>query len=451
LTTRLREVVAGDPDTPLVFAGNFEVENEWAAGQARLPTLSSPHGVAIVNRMDEFALLLGSARDRVLLKAEPDPDHLDHLAGLGFDLPPVHIVSGAVQERSVTADALADPATLRLLRAEAGRGAMLYPHGTSPVEEMLADRSSIPLAGPSAEICRTVNSKVLSRRLADRCDLRQPAGFACSSLDAFADAVERACAWLAEGPVVVKEAYGVSGKGLAVVDSAQRLRRILRMVAAQAARGLRVDFTVERWVPKASDLNYQVSVDRAGGTSLDVVKTALTEGGVHRGHRMPVTLGGRHLEQLEHAADVIGRELFALGYTGVVGVDALVEEDGSLDPVIEINARNNMATYQLALQERLVPEGRVALARHYGFTMGAPIPFREVRRRLGDLLLTVPGGRGAVVNNLATVNAAFATPWGGQQRPGRLYTVLVAGSEEQLRTLDNEVATRLSGLGEVAA
>jgi D-alanine-D-alanine ligase-like ATP-grasp enzyme len=435
----------------LVLAGNFEVENEWAAGQARLPTMSSADGLAIVNRMDEFALLLGSSGDRVLLKAEPDPDHLDHLHGLGFDLPRVHVVSGAAQERSVTADALADPATLRVLRAEAGRGAILYPHGTSPVEQLLAGRGGIPLAGASAAVCRTVNSKVFSRRLADRCGLRQPAGFACSSLAELADAVERASTWLAEGPVVVKEAYGVSGKGLAVVDSEKRLRRILRMIAGQSERGLRVDFTVERWVRKSSDLNYQVSVDHHGGTSLDVVKTALTEGGVHRGHRMPATLGAEQLEQIEHAAHVIGRELYAVGYTGVVGVDALVEEGGSVHPVIEINARNNMATYQLALQERLVPEDRFALARHYGVTLSSPVAFREVRQRLADLLLTVPGRSGVVVNNFATVNAAFATSGGGQLRPGRLYTVLVAATEEELRTLDEQVAARLSSVGEVAA
>ncbi len=448
---RLRTAVAGDTSTPLVLAGNFEVEHAWATGQARLPTLSSSSGMAIVNRMDEFALLLGSGGDTVLLKSEPDPDHLTHLEELGFDLPHVHVVDGSSSDRSVTMDACADPASLDALRQLGRGGAMLYPHGTSPVEQALGSTGHIPLATPSPEVCRSVNSKVLSRRLADRLGLRQPDGLACSSIEQLEEAVEQAVRWLDDGPVAVKEAYGVSGKGIAVVETPQRLRRLLRILRVQAERGLQVDFTVERWVDKAVDLNYQVTVDRTGGVSLDVVKEALTDGGVHRGHRMPVRLDRSHEEDISTTAQLVGSALFELGYTGVVGVDALIERDGTLHPVIEINARNNMATYQLRVQQHLVPDGHQALARHYTLDLAAPTGYRQVRRRLGDLMITTPGQAGLVVNNFATVNAAFATPGVSRLRPGRLYAVLVAGSERELRALDSAVAERLEDLSEVAA
>jgi hypothetical protein len=448
---RLRTAVAGDATTPLVLAGNFEVEHAWADGQARLPTLTSPSGVAIVNRMDEFALLLGSGRDTVLLKSAPDRDYLAHLEELGFDLPRVHVVAGSTSDRSVTADACGDPASLDMLRTLGSSGALLYPHGTSPMEQALGTAGRIALATPSAAVCRSVNSKVFSRRLADRHGIPQPAGFACSSVDQLAEAVEEAARWLDQGPVAVKEAFGVSGKGIALADTPQRLRRLLRLVAQQAERGLRVDFTVERWVDKAVDLNYQVTVDRAGVVSLDVVKKALTEGGVHRGHQMPVRLERAHEEEISSTAQIIGSSLFELGYTGVIGVDALIERDGTLHPVIEINARNNMATYQLRVQQHLVPSGHQALAKHWALDLVAPTGYRQVRRLLGDVMIGAPGGSGLLVNNFATVNAAYTTSDPSATRQGRLYGVLVARSGKELRALDRAVSARLDDLAEVAA
>ena len=40
---------------------------------------------AIVNRMDEFALLLAGPGDHVVLKAAPDPDYLSYLTSLGIE------------------------------------------------------------------------------------------------------------------------------------------------------------------------------------------------------------------------------------------------------------------------------------------------------------------------------------------------------------------------------
>ncbi|HEX4704918.1 MAG TPA: hypothetical protein VH352_22505 [Pseudonocardiaceae bacterium] len=433
----------GVPGVPLVLVGNFEVEQQWARGECGLPRVSADAGTAVVNHMDQFALLLAGPGDHVVLKAAPDREYLAYLAGLGIEVPTMHIVRDGEPTSTVTEDALGDVGVLRSLAALGPKGAVLLPHGVSEVEEQLAAATGLALAAPSAAVCRSVNSKVYSRRLADELGIRQADGWACATLAELDAAVAAATELLDAGAkVVVKEALGVSGKGIAVVDSARRLARLRRMIHQRAERmGTdRIGFVIERWVTKRADLNYQCTVGRDGSVRFDFVKEAITRGGVHKGHRMPAALTVEQTDVLRRTADLLGARLAADGYHGVVGIDALLMPDGSVYPMIEINARNNMSTYQVRLQERFVPPDGVALAKHYPLRLHRPMPFYQVRELLAGLLVARPGGNGLLINNFATVNAAAAT---GSPFDGRLYGLVVAESTARLAALDDEIGRRL--------
>ena len=206
--------------------------------------------------------------------------------------------------RNVTEDALACPQLLDRLSGLAAEGVYLLPHGVSTAEEELAEKTGLPLAAPPTMICKFVNSKVYSRRLASRLGLRQPTGWACSDLDEFTAACRDARDLLGDGRrVVVKDAYGVSGKGLMVLDDPNRLDRLCRMVAGQVRRSGhdRVGLVVEEWVAKGVDLNYQFTVDRDRTVSFDFVKEAHTVRGVHTGHRIPARLSEPVREELRAA------------------------------------------------------------------------------------------------------------------------------------------------------
>jgi hypothetical protein len=450
---RLKEAVLGDAEASLVFLGNFEVEERWSEGECLLPKIAAPSGSAVVNRLDAFALLLGTEDDHVVLKTTPDPDHLAHLGGLGLPLPTVHVPARQDRFHVVTEDVLADPALLLTLEGLARDNVRLSPHGVSALEEQLADRTGLALAAPLAVTCKRVNSKVYSFRLAEQLGLPQPSGWSSSTMDEFDEIVERAVAALDAGRrLVLKEAFGVSGKGLAVVESSARLRRLHRMVRSRACPGeagaeVRAAFLIQDWVDKLTDLNYQFTISRGGAVHFDFVKEALTDGGVHKGHRIPPEIPGWMVDDLRHVADLVGKHLAADGFYGVVGVDGLVEAGGRLLPVIEINARNNMSTYQAPLQELLMGPGQVALARHYPLTLHAELPFAQVRDRLSGSLLERPHGEGLVVANHATANAAGPGET-SDAVSGRLYGFLIAGSAARLRALDDEITGRLLNIEE---
>jgi D-alanine-D-alanine ligase-like ATP-grasp enzyme len=445
--TRLRSALTGDDRTPLVHLGNLEVEQFWAAGEVGLPRPSFDAARRVVNRMDELAVGLAVAGDQVALKSWPDPALLSLRSGLGLPAPGIVAAARADPDRTITEDLLVDDGALRRLAGLVGDGAYLAPHGVSDLEERLAERTGLPLAAAPAAVCKAVNGKTYSRRLATELDLRQPTGWACESLDELTAVVAEARALVAEGrSVAVKDSYGVSGKGIVVVTDATRLDRLHRMVVGQARRAGtdRVGLVVEEWVPKGVDINYQFTVARDGTIRFDFVKEALTERGIHKGHLMPARLEASAVAELERCATAVGARLHADGYFGVVGVDAMTDPDGGLYPIVEINARNNMSTYQTTLHEHVAGPGMVALARHYPLRLAQPVPLQRIQNALDGVLLERPGGTGLVVMASATVNANV----GAEPFTGRLYALLVAGGAAELSEVDDEVAGRLGRMEE---
>lgn len=444
---RLRTALIGSPDAPLVLLGNFEVEEEWARDEPGLPRVAFTAGSAVVHRMDAFTLLLAGKNDHVVLKAAPDPDHLGYLEELGLDLPRVHTVSGGDPGQTVTRDALADPALQETLRA-LGPDARIVPHGTSVREEELSGLTGLPLGTPPAALCKAVNSKVYSRAVAEATGLRQATGWSCGNLTELDAAFEEARFLLRVGRrVVVKDAFGVSGKGISVLADERRLDTLRRMIDRRAARSGddRVVLVVEEWVDKTADLNYQFTLGRDGSVHFDFVKEAITEDGVHKGHRFPARLTTLQLDAVRHAVEVLGRRLAADGYFGVVGVDAMTDPQGGLYPVVEINARHNMSTYQTRLQERFLGPGSHALARHYPVRLRTPLAFGRLRTLLGELLFT-GSGSGLLVGNFATVNAAATED--GTPYEGRLHGLLIGDSPRSLERTDEAITARLAALGQ---
>jgi hypothetical protein len=440
---RLKIALTGRPDTPLVFLGNFEVEDQWARGECGLPRFSRGDD-PVVNRMDEFTLTLAGKGDHVLLKAPPDPEYLAYLDSLGVTLPEILVPHRHDPSQNVTRDVLADPGLVSTLATLAADGHRLYPHGVSALEEQLSAQTGLPAAAPPAAICKAVNSKIYSRHITRDLGLRLVPGWTCATVAELDVALAGARTLLARGcPVVIKDAFGVSGKGLAVIETQRRLDRMRRLVADQAHDG-RVALVVEQWLPRRTDLNYQFTVSRDGSVQFDFVKEALTERGVHKGHRFPATLPAGMRDELEDGSRRLGERLAADGYYGVAGVDAIIDSAGLLYPVIEINARNNMSTYQARLQEVFAGPGRAVLVRQYPMRLTEPVPFGALRRMLGGTLLDRPGGCGLLVNNFATVNAAAAP---GGPFAGRLAGLVIAEDFAQAERLDAEISARTAEPG----
>ncbi|PRY38126.1 ATP-grasp domain-containing protein [Umezawaea tangerina] len=438
----IKKALTGDGSTPLVLVCNFEAEAFWAERYLGLPSVPFSASTRLVRRMEELGVLLGGPDDYLVVSEDVDPGFRRYAEDLGFALPTVLVPENVDPARSTTENALASP---ELLARLGGIDGVLLPMGTTVPEQKLAEETGLPLAVPGAEVFERVNSKIYGRRVAAAGGLRPVPGFECETTAEFLAVLDELEPLVAQGErVVVKDAYGVSGKGLVVLDAAVKVAGVRKLVTRRAARtgDDRLHVVVERWLPKRFDLNYQFTVGRDGAVAFDFVKQALTEDGVHKGHLVPAELPPHHHEELRRAADVIGARLHADGFSGVAGVDAILGADGVLYPLLEINARLNMSTYQGGVTERLLPPGHTALARHYTLRLDGRLPFDHVRATLGALLDERDGER-VVVTCAGTVNANAAddAPF-----EGRLYAVLVAPDRSRLAALDAATQTALTTL-----
>jgi D-alanine-D-alanine ligase-like ATP-grasp enzyme len=405
-----------------------------------------PASAALVRRMEELGATLAGPRDVLLLSAPLDEDFQAYTRARDWGLPTVLVPERAAGTTSTAQAVLDSPVLLAELARLAEEGAWLMPMGTSPLEQRVAEVTGLRLAVPDSATFERVNSKIYGRRLAAGAGLREVPGECCESAGQLAEALLSRYPAIAEGrAVVVKDAYGVSGKGIVVVEDERRLDQLVRMVTRRAERtgDPRLAVVVEEWADKAVDLNYHFTVDRDGSVRFDFVKEAITDRGVHKGHRIPARISPAHHAEIVRCAELLGGRLAADGFYGVVGVDAIVTAGGGLLPVLEINARNNMSTYQTGLQEAFMDADKVGMARQYDLALTGDVGFAATRDRLGDLLFTVENGHGLLVNNFATVNAAATQRQDGRSYGGRLYGLLIAGSDQELTDLDQAVAQSL--------
>lgn len=440
----LKRAVTGDPATPLVFLCNFEVEQRWATGFPGLPAPAFSMTGPLVTRMEELGALLAGPDDHLIAQHPLDPGFLDYVRSLGLEPPTVLVTDGPPAE-STAARAATSPELLATLRGLAARGARLMPMGLADDGVTLAERSGLPVAAPDLATVVRVNSKIYSRRLVEDTGLRAIPGWCCETVGEFADlmaTVGDRCS--PDSALVVKDAYGVSGKGLVVLDDPAKARRVVRAATARAKRrdDERLHVVVETWLPKRADLNYQLTVDVHGEVRLDFVKEALTRNGVHMGHISPAELDAGQHDEIRHAADVVGKALHADGFTGVVGVDAVVAADGAVYPVLEINARFNMSTYQGGVLEVLADRLPASLAAQHTLRLSEPMAFADVRTALGPLAEIDPVRGGVVVTCFGTVNA-MADRHPGEPFEGRLYFIALGPDRAAVTELAAATRTAL--------
>lgn len=439
-SSELKRSLVGDPAARFVFLCNFEAEHRWARNYVGLPMPRLAANPATVRRMEELGTLLAGGRDVLCLSRPLDPAFRRYAADLGFPLPAEFVVDGEA-DGDTGERILSSPGTIRRLADLADGRTYLMPMGTTVVEQKIAEATGLPLAVPDSDTTERVNGKIYGRRVVAELGIRPIPGHCCETVPELTEVLGRESL-----PLIVKESFGVSGKGLMVLDTEAKARRLLRMVQQRAERtgSDAVHVVVERFLAKKFDLNYQFTIDRAGIVHFDFVKEARTAGGVHLGHVMPADLTAAQTDELREAANRIGSRLYADGYFGVVGVDAILGADDTLYPALEINARLNMSSYQGPVTERFLGSGAAALAKHYTLRLTGEVRFDRIRSALGGLAEGPEPD--VVVTCSGTVNAEAGR---GIPFDGRLYTLLFAGDRAGLSDLDTTVRTALESVPEI--
>ncbi len=299
--------------------GTFDAEAWWRPDDlAELPSVGGSDPA--VGAMDE--LLLGfCAPDDLLITRYPM--HPDLLAG------------HSVRHRSVDNPG-AGPVE-RFIDPELVHGAEVAPYAVLPDTSRLVGTSV-----PPSEVVALVNSKTWSNDLV--LELGLPgAGRVVRSPEELVEAVTAL-----EFRALVKDPYGVSGRALLEVSTPGVLRAVSRVLRKQDRR---VELLVQEKLPKLHDFSGHLQLNRDGTAEFLGLQQMTNKGFRHLGSHRPSTAlidESRYTDSLAGVVDALARA----GYWGPVGVDAMVLADGTVVPVLEINARQSLGLLTLHLDRR---------------------------------------------------------------------------------------------------
>ncbi|GAA1965098.1 hypothetical protein [Kitasatospora viridis] len=417
------------PAPPRVLFGSFDAERSWEArgGRSALPSLAPGPAAAALAGADELLLQLCGPRDLLLTGRPMVPELLADLRS--------HAALGAV------ATVPGDPAVPVEERLAAGAGAGLGASAHTPLPYAVLPVTPAAVAGlggtaavPEPAAVLAVNAKTWANAFCAAHGVEGAARTAGS-----AEELEREVGRLGY-PVVLKSAHGVAGRGSMVVTDALRLGAVLRYQRARAAdRG--EPLLVQRLYQRAADFSAHFDLAPDGSMG-EVAFRGMTNTGLS--FAGSDTLDER-VEARLRADDgylrvlaALGAELGAAGYWGPVCVDGLIATDGTLVPVLDVNARLSMGRIALAL-DAAAPTRLTRLSFAAVRCSGEPRDsYLTIRRMLAEAGLAVTGDRGHGVRVLtaATLRAPV----------GRCYYVVQADTTEQVAESERRLRELLAQL-----
>ncbi|MFF2900825.1 hypothetical protein [Streptomyces sp. NPDC057966] len=329
--------------------GTFDAERLWRpASLARLPSLVGTEARTVVAGLDETLAAACRPDDLLITRGTLAPAQLEALGAAGLTFrsavagPAATDDVGAAVEEAIAED----PALCRAVATAAD----VQPYAVLPATtQLLRQHPDRADELPNPSVVQQVNGKAWSSELAAALEL-PGAGTVVRSADELAAAVQRL-----QGTVLVKDPFGVAGRGTVEVTGPGALRRLVRRLRAQEDEGLHTELVVQSRYERAQDFSAHLEVCRDGTWFLRGLQ-GMTNGGYRHAvsHPVPPDLPAE-LDRRGYPAvlEQVARALAGAGYFGPAGIDSMLLADGGWLPVLEINARMSMGLLTLELDERV--------------------------------------------------------------------------------------------------
>ncbi|MBX4148150.1 hypothetical protein [Paenibacillus lautus] len=476
---------------PKIVMGTFDPETRWRDPVlARLPAMPDKDRESIVLCMDELLFPFCGPDDVLYTRCKIDPALHEYLNGLGFSFRTRYHFDLNEEDKplpgsdvfkqclfSLAAEQTQDifPANRMLQTAAAGysKGVVLpesipsiyaandLRQRQSPDETLFSNAAHIlsPYAItaeteaylhgaepfnslPDMETVVRVNSKIYSSRLLTRIG-EKSCGVEANSA---AEIEVIGTALLKRGPYLLKDPFGVSGKGNLLIDSEAMQRRIAEHLHKQEGSGLRVQFLQEPLLPKVTDFSSHWFIRENGKTEFISVQRMMNH---QQNYSGSIKADEAFIGMLENAGyfTVMEKALRALvedGYHGFVCFDSMILEDGEVVSIVEINARKSMGLINAYLDKWSEPYGHTGWLTFFSLGLPEGFTFGKLLQALREsgLLLTTPGDYGIVPlsSNTVMVNEILnrrRIAEGAQNNrgvpKGRLY-VSVVGRDDRHRS-----------------
>ncbi|MGN7764800.1 hypothetical protein [Paenibacillus sp. 22594] len=437
-----------------VHCGSLESERYWREEDlAALPSVPDAKAMAIVQAMDEMLFVFCGSGDILLTRHGMDKAQYDYLQSLNYSFRTnMNPLTLGVEEPGTAQNALNVFELLGRLNPgqEAGRlipeGSLLEPFAVLPGTHEAVRRYKLLPVLPDEQTVRRVNTKTYSAAIRDRLLLPNIA-LVVHSMEELLQSGE---ALLEKGAFLIKDEYGVSGKGNQLVDSGRMLRRIAGYLESSRNQDKRIKFVLEPLLDRETDFSCQFHIDPEGRISILSVQQLVNHGfAFGESHSPEPSL----LERLDREGywetmHSIGRELYSDGYYGDVCVDSMLLRDGSLTPLVEINARKSMSLIKHNVDRHFKQEGMNTCLLQVPLATLGEVHYEDLLGRLAQegILFSLGAGEGVIPLTSGTLRPPDPSRSAGSAK-GKLYAALAYRNEDSKNRLTRKLDESLLRTG----
>ncbi|SCW64526.1 hypothetical protein SAMN04487970_102354 [Paenibacillus tianmuensis] len=419
--------------------GTFDPETRWRDPLlSMLPRIPDPERDRIVLCMDELLFPLCGPNDILYSRCGIDEVLLDYFARLGVSFhhhSVVDLTSPEAEEALRSQDfascifKLAPQDGIPSFNAD--KPYVLAPYAVTEEAQEYAGKVVFANPLPDLAVVKRVNSKLYHHRLLEDTGLHAYGTPAMS-----AEEVEQyGTELLLKGAFLIKDLFGVSGKGNLLIESPSLLKRIVSYLRKQEEAGSQTLFLLEPLLPKAADFSSQWLLESDGSRELISVQRMINR---QQNYGGSVTAEAAFVNSLEQKGyfrmlEVALRELHLDGYFGYVCFDSMVLEGGELVPIVEVNARMSMGLINAHLDRLLAGWSLKGWLTYLSVALPDGFRFDRLLQALEDeqLLFTPLRSSGIMPLSSGTLTVNGGPGGRSSAKPkGRLYVSVIGQTEE---------------------
>ncbi len=437
-----------------LYLGSFDSERFWRdPAFSQLPSIPDAQADTIVAVMDELMFASCHAQDGLLITRSPmDSTHADYLRDIGFRF------TNNEKPLASAGDSPSNEAICRLLQVTVEQAHFrnmfsglkgLVPYSVLPSTGAFCQHYGIAQRMPDIESVRKANSKLFSHSLEVEHLDELHGGEAVHSA---AELETVGMRLLGTSPLLIKDDFGVSGKGNLLVDSVPLLQRIVRHIGKQERACKQTRFLLEPLLDKELDFSCQLEIGENGGVEIVSVQKMENAGFAFSAIQ---TADTAFMERLCRAGyldkiQVIAVRLYREGYFGPVCVDSMLLKDGSIRTVVEINARQSMGFINHYIDRFLAPFSTCGSLLFFSLGLTRRVEMEDILQRLQqeNILFLPDRPEGILPLSANTLTANWnPTAAGDTAFKGRFYVSIVATSQVKRASLKEKMQQVFAGLG----
>ncbi len=412
-----------DKNIAKIWVYNAGVDKHWQNTSYGIRKVNDPNEQIMFNRQGEIALFLAGAKDVIFLCEKPDKEFIEDIKKFGYTEPQIVILP----EEKITISEYLYNHKEKLKNIDNLQQYEYIPYILSHYDEEICNAEQLRIYGTNAEIVKSVNDKMYARKFAENLKLPITVGDLCSSKQELKKAYQKLVD-KGYSKFAIKEPYNSAGKGVYFIRDDKQFNSFVRMMRFSEDANFVV--SIEEWLENKRDINYQIEILEDSSVNLIAITEQIISVTSYKGTIYPANLSLKEKKKYEEYAQIIGKELFKLGYRGLVGVDSMIKENGKIIPIIEFNARLNQSTYYIPILEYFSSKKCSTLIRSYDVKTNKKLDYKTLKEELikKNLYYTDNSGEGIII-----LNSSSLSVYKNSKYNSRLFLGIIFKSNEKVQ------------------